>query len=257
MWRKKENMEKEKIEIFKNEEFGEVRVVMIDSEPYFVAKDIATVLGYKDPKNTVKNRCKKGRVSEIPHPQNSEKTLNITVIPESDVYRLIIGSKLKSAQKFEAWVMEEVLPTIRKHGAYMSNEVIERTLTDPDYLIQLAMALKKEREEKQKMEQKMEADKPYTELGKKISETDDTIDIGEFAKILNDKESIDIGRNRLFSWLRDNKYIMQNNVPYQKYINNNYFDLTEVAKGNKLFPKTLITGKGQVAILRKLQREFA
>ena len=110
------------LEIFKNDEFGEVRVVLIDNNPYFVAKDIATVLGYKDPKNTVKNRCKRGRVSKIPHPQNPNKTLEVTVIPESDIYRLIMGSKLESAQKFESWVMDEVLPTIRKTGGYVNND---------------------------------------------------------------------------------------------------------------------------------------
>ena len=89
---------KNEVTIFNNEEFGQVRVVMVNNEPYFVAKDIATVLGYKDPKNTVKNRCKRGRVSQIPHPQNPDKTLDVTVIPESDIYRLIMGSKLKSAQ---------------------------------------------------------------------------------------------------------------------------------------------------------------
>lgn len=118
-----------------------IRTVTINGEPWFVAKDIASILGYKDPKNTVKNRCKRGRVSEIPHPQNSEKSLEVMVIPESDIYRLIIGSKLPSAQKFESWVMDDILHSIRKHGAYMTNEVIERTLTEPDYLIQLATSL--------------------------------------------------------------------------------------------------------------------
>ena len=101
MWRKRYSMTNN-IEIFKNEEFGEIRTVTIDGEPWFVAKDIASILEYKDLKNTVKNRCKRGRVSEIPHPQNSEKSLEVMVIPESDIYRLIIGSKLPSAQKSES-----------------------------------------------------------------------------------------------------------------------------------------------------------
>lgn len=77
----------------------------------------------------MKNRCKRGRVSEIPHPQSKNKTLEVTVIPESDIYRLIMGSKLETAQKFETWVMDEVLPTIRKHGAYMTEQTLEKALT--------------------------------------------------------------------------------------------------------------------------------
>lgn len=243
-------------------EGNKVEVFELNGQVLFNPKHVAEILDIADVKSSMRNFSEKQVVkvknSDV-HSMHFRKLNNAgeNFLTESGVYKLVFKSRKPEAEKFSDWVTDEVLPTIRKHGAYMSNEVIERTLTDPDYLIQLATALKKEREEKQKMEQKIEADKPYTELGRKISETDDTIDIGEFAKILHDKEAIDIGRNRLFSWLRDNKYIMQNNIPYQKYINNNYFDVTEVAKGNKLFPKTLITGKGQVAILRKLQREFA
>ena len=250
---------KNEVTIFNNEEFGQVRVVMVNNEPYFVAKDIAIVLGYKDPKNTVKNRCKRGRVSQIPHPQNPDKTLDVTVIPESDIYRLIMGSKLKSAQKFENWVMDEVLPSIRKHGAYMTNEVIERTLTDPDYLIQLATALKEERQARLVAEQKIEEQKPLVDFANQVSDTTSLIDMNQMAKLLKD-ENIPIGRNRLFEILRNKEILRNNNEPYQKYIESGYFKVKEntydTPYGTKTYIKTYVTGKGQIWITEKLRKEF-
>jgi phage antirepressor YoqD-like protein len=107
--------------------------------------------------------------------------------------------------------------------------------------------------------QKIEEDKPYTEFAKHVTESSDTVDVGEFAKIVKN-EHIIIGRNRLFEWLRKNKYLMSNNTPYQKYIENKYFEVVETTKetayGTKVFTKTLITGKGQVALVEKLRKEF-
>lgn len=106
---------------------------------------------------------------------------------------------------------------------------------------------------------KIEEDKPYTEFAKHVTESSDTVDVGEFAKIVKN-EHIIIGRNRLFEWLRKNKYLMSNNTPYQKYIENKYFEVVETTKetayGTKVFTKTLITGKGQVALVEKLRKEF-
>ena len=254
-------MNKEKIEIFKNDEFGEIRTVTIDGEPWFVAKDIASILGYKDPKNTVKNRCKRGRVSKIPHPQNSEKSLEVMVIPESDIYRLIIGSKLPSAQKFESWVMDDVLPSIRKHGAYMTNEVIERTLTDPDYLIQLATALKEERQARKLAEETIEHQKPLVDFANQVSDTTDLIDMKTMAKLLKDN-NINIGRNRLFDFLRMKKILMKDNQPYQQYVDAGYFKVNEYTYTNsfgqtKTNRQTFVTGKGQLYITKKVKEFWA
>lgn len=107
--------------------------------------------------------------------------------------------------------------------------------------------------------QKIEEDKPYTEFAKHVTESSDTVDVGEFAKIVKN-EHIIIGRNRLFEWLRKNKYLLSNNTPYQKYIENRYFEVVETTKettyGTKVFTKTLITGKGQVALVEKLRKEL-
>ena len=107
--------------------------------------------------------------------------------------------------------------------------------------------------------QKIENDKPYTEFAKHVTESSDTVDVGEFAKIVK-KENIDVGRNKLFQWLRDNKFLMSNNVPYQKYIDNKCFEVIETTKctayGIKIFTKALITGKGQIMLVEKFRSEF-
>lgn len=108
--------------------------------------------------------------------------------------------------------------------------------------------------------QKIKEDKPYTEFAKHVTETSDTVDVGEFAKIVKN-EHINIGRNRLFTWLREKGYLMSNNTPYQKYMDNKYFDVIEITKdtayGTKIFAKTLITGKGQIALIERLRKEFS
>jgi len=140
------------LEIFRNEEFGEIRTAIIDNEPYFVGKDVAELLGYSNPQKAIRD-----------HVDNEDKTLNelFTVngtmgilINESGLYSLILSSKLPNAKKFKHWVTSEVLPSIRKHGAYMTEQVIEEALRSPDFLIQLATQLKSEQEARKLAEQK-------------------------------------------------------------------------------------------------------
>ncbi len=183
------------------------------------------------------------------------------VIPESDIYRLIIGSKLPSAQKFESWVMDDILPSIRKHGAYMTNEVIERTLTDPDYLIQLATALKEERQARKLAEEKIEQQKPLVDFANQVSDTTDLIDMKTMAKLLK-YNNINIGRNRLFEFLRIKKILMKDNQPYQQYVDAGYFKViehtyTDFLGQTKTNRQTLVTGKGQLYITKKVKEFWA
>lgn len=106
------------IQIFNNEQFGKIRMIKIDDKPYFVATDIAKALGYKDTTNAIKQHCRWVVKHKVPHPQSKNKTLEVNVIPEGDMYRLITNSELPSAEKFESWVFDEVLPQIRKTGSY-------------------------------------------------------------------------------------------------------------------------------------------
>ena len=131
------------IKIFENPEFGSVRTADVDGKPYFAGNDIATALGYKQPADAIRNHCK--GVYELSTPTNSGVQM-MKYISEGDVYRLITHSRLPEAEKFEHWVFDEVLPSIRKHGAYMTDEALHRAITEPDFLIQLATELKEEQE---------------------------------------------------------------------------------------------------------------
>ena len=244
------------LEIFKNEEFGEVRTLLINNKPYFCASDIAKVLGYSNTRDAISRHCKGVVKSDIP---TNSGIQTVSFIPEGDIYRLIVKSKLPSAERFETWVMDEVLPTIRKHGAYMTNDVIERTLTDPDYLIQLATVLKEERQARLIAEQKIEEQRPLVEFADKVSNSSNLIDMGKMAKLLKD-ENINIGRNRLFEWLRKKDILMRNNIPYQRYIDGGYFQVKEstfeTTYGTKTQQTTFVTGKGQIYITEKLRKEW-
>ena len=250
-----------KLEIFKNEEFGEVRTLEIDGKPYFVASDIAKALGYKRPNDAISAHCRYTVKHSIPHPQSKTKTLNVNIIPEGDMYRLIAHSELPSAEKFESWIYDEVLPSIRKHGAYMTTEVIERTLTDPDYLIQLATALKEERQARKLAEDKIEQQKPLVDFANQVSDTTDLIDMKTMAKLLKDS-NINIGRNRLFEFLRMKKILMKDNQPYQQYVDAGYFKVNEYTYTNsfrqtKTNRQTFVTGKGQLYITKKVKEFWA
>lgn len=246
------------LEIFKNEEFGEVKTLLINDVPYFCANDIAKALGYKRDADAVSTHCK-GSVKHRYLTNGGEQEAKF--IPEGDVYRLIMKSKLPSAEKFESWVVEEVLPSIRKHGAYMTNEVIERTLTDPDYLIQLATALKEEQQARKLAEEKIKKQKPLVDFANQVSDTTDLIDMKTMAKLLKDNK-IDIGRNRLFEFLRIKKILMKDNQPYQQHVDAGYFKViehtyTDFLGQTKTRRQTLVTGKGQLYITKKVKEFWA
>ena len=140
--------------LFNNDEFGEIRGVEIEGKPYVVASDVAKALGYKRPNDAISQHCKYTVKHRIPHPQNKTKTLEVNIIPEGDVYRLIIKSKLPSAQKFEEWVMDEVLPSLRKTGKYeiQTDSELPQLLNDMTQLVE-DMKYRIEKQNKQINEQ--------------------------------------------------------------------------------------------------------
>lgn len=128
--------------IFNNIEFGEIRTLEINDKPYFCGSDVAKALGYAKPQNAIVAHCRYSLKQGIPHPQSPTKTIEMLFIPEGDLYRLIVNSKLPSAEKFEQWVFDEVLPSIRKHGLYAKEEL----LNNPDLFISALQELKAEKE---------------------------------------------------------------------------------------------------------------
>ena len=260
------------LKVFENDEFGQLSVIVKNNKEYIEAIEVATILGYSNPRDAVNRHCDEDGVvfSDVVvvkgfRKDNSEIIQVVTkkFIDEGNLYRLIVKSKLPSAKKFEKWVMEEVLPSIRKHGAYMSEEVISKTLDNPDFIIEIATKLKYERQQRKLLEEKAKSleatiiiDKPYTNFGKTIATSSDAITIGQFAKVLNNN-NINIGRNRLFSILRDNGYLIKigkdKNMPKQVYVKQGLFKVAEsvvkTVKGELLTATTLITGKGQMYFL--------
>lgn len=246
------------IKIFKNEEFGIIRTVTINNEPYFVGKDVATVLGYSNPQKAIRDH-----VDEEDKTVNESFTVNGTkgvLINESGLYSLVLSSKLPNAKKFKRWVTAEVLPSIRKHGAYMTNDVLEKALTSPDFLIQLATKLKDEQEKNKKLAAENEVMKPKALFADCVSASKSTILIGELAKIIK-ANGVDIGQNRLFAWLRENGYLirrkgMDYNMPTQKSMELGLFKIKETTinkpDGSIAITKTVkVTGKGQAYFINK------
>ena len=137
------------LQVFNSKEFGDIRTTEIDGKPYFVANDVARALGYKRPADEVTAHCK-GSVKHRYLTDGGEQELK--VIPEGDIYRLTVRSKLPSAEKFEKWVFDEVIPSIHQYGAYMTEQTIEKALTSPDFLIQLATKLKDEQTRRKEAE---------------------------------------------------------------------------------------------------------
>ncbi|MDM0326109.1 phage antirepressor KilAC domain-containing protein [Clostridioides difficile] len=259
------NRENEKrIISFNNELFGEIRTIRIENEPYFVATDIAKALGYKDTTNAIKQHCRWVVKHHIPHPQSKTKTLEVNIIPEGDMYRLITNSELPSAEKFERWVFDEVLPSIREHGAYMTNEALEKAINDPDWTIKLLTELKKERATKEKLKVEQEKNKPKIELANAIESSSSSILIAQLSKILN-QNGVDIGQNRLFEWMRNNEYLIRkkradHNSPTQKSMDLKVLEVSESVgidkDGNTIVRYTpIVTGKGQIYFLNKILKE--
>lgn len=240
----------------------ELRIIEKDNEIWFVAKDVCDILKHSNSRAAVSrlDDDEKG-VIKVYTPGGYQ---NMNVVNEYGLYNLVLTSNLPEAKQFKRWITHEVIPSIRKHGAYMTLETIEKALLNPDVIINLATKLKEEQEKRQQLEAKIEQDEPYTNFGKAIASSEASITIGSFAKLLYDEHGIEIGRNRLFEWLRNNGYLIKSgrekNQPKQQYVEQGLFETTVTLKrgpkGYFEFVTTLITGKGQVEITKKLLKEF-
>lgn len=248
------------IRIFENEKFGKVRTLQEDdSRILFCGKDVAVALGYSNTKDAIKRHCRWGVKHDLPHPQSPSKTIEMAFIPESDVYRLVAHSRLPSSEKFESWIFDEVLPTIRRTGGYVANEdmFIENYLPflEEPYqgLFRLQMMAINQ------LNERIRQDQPLVEFANQVSNTDNLIDMNAMAKLAIE-ENIPIGRNRLFCWLRKNQILMSDNLPYQRYIDRGYFVVKEsvfdTGSMTKTYQQTYVTGKGQAYIIGRLRKEF-
>lgn len=218
-----------------------------DGTPFFCGKDIASILGYTDTTDALKRHCK-GVVKHYPL-ETPGGTQQVRFITEPDLYRLITHSKLPEAEKFERWVFEEVLPSIRKHGMYATPTTIEEMIANPDIIIQLATTLKEERAARAKAEAEVEAQRPVAALGKAIETAEGDLTPSAFGKILS-KTIKTMGPNKFCRWLLDNNFAFRNGqgkiIPMQDAVNRGILILTErVDKAGKVRPQLLVTPAGQ------------
>lgn len=245
------------LEIFKNEEFGEIRTVEVDRKPYFVGIDVARALGYSNPSKAVTQHCKGVTKLGIPSKGGKQET---NCIPEGDLYRLITHSELPSAQRFESWIFDEVLPSIRKNGGYIAGQ---ETLSDDELMAKALLVAQNKIAEKdgiiQRQREQIEADKPKTIFADAVSASKTSILVGDLAKLIC-QNGYQIGQKRLFEWLRENGYLIKSgnskNMPMQRYIEQGLFEVKESNVQNpdgsvRITKTTKITGKGQIYFINK------
>lgn len=244
------------IQIF-NFENNQVRTLNIDGKPYFVGKDIADILGYANPSKALADHV------DEEDKLNNESLVSLGqrggwLINESGLYSLILSSKMPNAKKFKRWVTSEVLPTIRKHGAYMTEQKIEEALLNPDTLITLAKQLKAEKEQRLLAQKQVEEMTPKAVFHDAVANAENTMLVRDVAHFLR-QNGVDIGGTRFFVWLRLNGFLTKNNQPTQLSLERGYFQVKEtVVHTNhgfqtKTTPK--ITGRGQTFFLKKMLKE--
>mgnify|MGYP002761729541 CR=1 FL=1 len=250
------------VQIFENEEFGSVRTVEINGKPYFVGKDVAKALGYKDTVNALKQHCRGVVKHHLTDSLGREQ--DAVFIPEGDIYRLVVRSKLPSAERFESWVFDEVLPSIRKNGGYIAGQ---ESLSDDELMAKAVLVAQKKIAERDaiiaQQAQKIEADKPKTIFADAVSTSKTSILIGDLAKLIC-QNGHQIGQKRLFQWMRDHGYLMKAgasyNMPTQRYMEQGLFEVKESNIQNpdgsvRITKTTKITGKGQLYFINKFLNE--
>lgn len=243
------------LKIFQNEEFGEIRTVTIDNEPWFVGKDVAAILGYKDTSDAMRRHVDdEDKLTRCF--TDSGQSREMYIINESGLYGLILSSKLPTAKRFKRWVTSEVLPSIRKHGVYAVDEL----LNNPDMAIKAFTALKEEREKNRQLLEDNQRMKPKEIFADAVSASHTSILIGDLAKILK-QNGIQTGQKRLFEWMREHGYLIKRNgadrnMPTQKAMEQGLFEVKESTVNNpdgsvRINRTTKVTGNGQQYFINK------
>ena len=242
------------LQLFQNNQFGKIRTIKVGEKDYFVGNDIARALGYDQPHKAVNQHCKGGTFYTVLTNGGNQET---KIIPESDVYRLIIKSKLPQAEEFEKWVFDEVLPSIRKNGMYATDELLD----NPDLLIATATRLKEEKEKRLEAERINALNAPKVLFADSVAVSNNSILVNELAKLIK-QNGIDIGQNKLFEWLRNEGYLIKKkgelwNTPSQYAMERDWFEVKVRVVNNpdgsvRTTRTTKVTGKGQLYFVNRL-----
>lgn len=237
-----------------------IRALTIDEEPYFVGKDVAQVLGYSNPRDAIAKHVD-AEDKGVAKCDTLGGQQNQTVINESGLYSLILGSKLPEAKRFKRWVTSEVLPSLRRNGMYAMDELLD----NPDLAINALQKLKEEREARRQLELQNEQMKPKVLFAEAVETSSTSILIGDMAKLLR-QNGVEVGQRRLFDWLRTNGWLMKTgesrNMPTQKAMEKGYFEIRERTISNpdgsvRITKTTKVTGKGQVWLTNEFMGERA
>ncbi len=233
---------------------SEVRTIQKDGEPWWVLKDVCDVLDISQAVR-VAERLDEDEVSQTHIADSLGRRQETYIVNESGLYNVILRSDKPEAKPFRKWVTSEVLPSIRKHGAYMTPQKIEEVLLNPDTIIKLATELKAEQEKRVALESKVEQDKPLVAFANSVSVAKTSILVGELAKLLK-QNGVDMGQNRLFAWMRENGYLISRkgtdyNMPTQRSMEMELFEikLTTISHGDghtSISKTPKVTGKGQI-----------
>lgn len=240
--------------VFTNSQFGNLRTVSRNGQPWFVAADVCKALDIRNGRDAVYrlDDDEKG-VASTDTPGGKQE---MTIISESGLYSLVLGSRKPEARLFKRWITHDVIPSIRSHGAYLTPELTEQVLSDPDTIIRLATDLKSERAARIAAEQKISADAPKVLFADAVSQASNEILVGELAKLIR-QNGFEIGQNRLYDRLREDGYIMKNStIPTQKAMEQGLFRIIErsVIQPNgttRVTQTTKVTGKGQIFFINR------
>ncbi|WP_026908921.1 phage antirepressor [Paucisalibacillus globulus] len=237
----------------------QLRIIERNNEPWFVAKDVCNILGILNPTDTLKRLEENERARFNLGRQGAANIVN-----ESGLYELIFASRKAEAKEFKNWIKRDVLPSIRKHSAYITPEKIEEVLLNPDTLIQLATRLKEEQQKRRRAEQLIEHQKPKVLFAEAVETSSSSVLIGELSKILR-QNGVDIGQNRLFEWLRKNGYLIRQhgesyNLPTQRSMDQGLFEIKKRTINNpngsiRTTRTPKVTGKGQIYFVQKFLEE--
>ena len=246
------------IKIFENSMFGKVRTIEMNGIPYFVGKDIAKILGYSRPDHAISNHVDDDDklMYQI---DTSGQNRTMFIINESGLYSLVLSSKLPKAKEFKHWVTSEILPSIRRHGAYMTDDILAKTIENPDFLINLLTEMKEEKQRRIVAEEKIKADRSKVLFAESVEVSKGSILVGDLAKLIK-QNGYEIGQKRLFEWLRANGYLMKSgnsyNMPTQYSMELGLFEVKEHVINNpdgsvRVTRTPKVTGKGQRYFINK------
>lgn len=241
------------VEVFTSKEFGQVRTILIDEKIFFCGRDVAAALGYENPGKAIRTHCNQdGGPKRTPIVDSLGRTQEAVFISEGDVYRLIIHSKLPTAVKFEHWVFDEVLPCIRKHGAYLTDGLLEQVQKEPELIYQMAEQMLSERQERKRLENELATAKP------KVAYFDSFITPGDCTNIRTTAKELGVPERVFTAYLVNHGFLYRapagNLLPYAKPKNSGLFIVRDFYYGRgQIGTYTLITPNGKAYFERKVQ----